>query len=117
MGDRYERRRRRRRGHPGVEPLWPPEALAGWGLHEPARIGHNQGPPLDEPAGSLYVRYCWRKAHAEVWRNPPLPILKMRVARAEAAGVGYREYMLELLYNGRHLQAEDVAKRRGRTPK
>jgi hypothetical protein len=34
------------------------------------------------------------------------------VARAEAAGVTYREYMLELLDSGRHLQAEDVAKRR-----
>jgi hypothetical protein len=61
------------------------------------------------------VRYCWRKAHAEVWRNPPLSILKMRVARAEAAGVSYCEYMLELLHNGRHLQPADVAKRR-RTP-
>jgi hypothetical protein len=35
----------------------------------------------------------------------------MRVARAEAAGVSYREYMLELLDSGRHLQAADVARR------
>jgi hypothetical protein len=114
MGDRYERRRRRRPRQAGLEPLPPPDEPAGWGLHLPARIGHNQGPPLDEPEGSAYLRYCWRKAHAEVWRNPPLSILRMRVARAEAAGVSYREYMLELLYNGRHLQAEDVAKKRGK---
>jgi hypothetical protein len=114
MGDRYERRRRRRPRQAGLEPLAPPDVPAGWGLHEPARIGHNQGPPLDEPTGSAYLRYCWRKAHAEVWKNPPLSILKMRVARAEAAGVSYREYMLELLDTGRHLQAADVVKRRGK---
>ena len=38
--------------------------------------------------------------------------LKFRLACAEAAGVAYREYMLELLDTGRHLQADDVAKRR-----
>jgi hypothetical protein len=59
-----------------------------------------------------FVRYRWRKAHAEVWKNPPLSILKLRMQRAEAAGVSYREYMLELLDSGRHLQAADVAKRR-----
>jgi hypothetical protein len=48
-----------------------------------------------------------------VWKNPPLSILKLRVARAEAAGVSYREYTLELLDTGRHLQAADIAKRRG----
>jgi hypothetical protein len=111
MGDRYERRRRPR--HPGLDHLPPPPELIAWGLPGPARIGHNQGPPLDdEPVNDAFVHYCWRKAHAEVWRNPPLSILKFRVARAEAAGVSYREYMLELLHSGRHLQAEDVAKRR-----
>jgi hypothetical protein len=34
------------------------------------------------------------------------------VARAEAAGVTYREYMLELLDSGRHLQAGDAGKPR-----
>ncbi len=114
MGDRYQPRRRRRSRHPALEPLPPPDEPAGWGLHEPARIGHNQGPPLDAPVGDAYVRYCWRQAHAEVWKNPPLSILRLRVARAEAAGVTYREYMLELLHTGRHLQAADVAKRRGK---
>jgi hypothetical protein len=39
-------------------------------------------------------------------------ILKFRVSRAEAAGISYEDYMLELLDTGRHLQADDVAKRR-----
>ncbi len=112
MGDRYDRNRRR-----GLHPVLrglpkPPSEIIGWGLTAPARIGHNQGPPLDEPTADLFVRYRWRKAHAEVWKNPPLSILKLRVARAQAAGVSYREYMLELLDSGRHLQADDVARAR-----
>jgi hypothetical protein len=112
MGDRYDRHRRR-----GLHPLLrglpkPPPEIIGWGLVAPARIGHNQGPPLDEPLADAFVRYRWRKAHAEVWKNPPHSILKWRVERAEAAGVSYREYMLELLDSGRHLQAADVTKSR-----
>jgi|RhiMethySRZTD1v2_1073278.scaffolds.fasta_scaffold1020221_2 hypothetical protein len=112
MGDRYDRNRKRGL-HPALRGLpRPPPEIIGWGLTAPARIGHNQGPPLDEPVVDAFVRYRWRKAHAEVWKNPPLAILKLRVQRAEAAGVSYREYMLELLDSGRHLQAADVAKRR-----
>ena len=70
-------------------------------------IGHNGGPPLDEPIGDAFVRYRWRKAHREVWGNPSMSLLRFRVARAEAAGVSYRDYMLELLDTGRHLQAGD----------
>jgi hypothetical protein len=112
MGDRYERGRRKRPGHPGLAELPPPPQIVAWGLPAPARIGHNQGPPLDEPVNDVLVHFCWRKAHAEAWKNPPLSILKMRVAWAERAGVSYREYMLELLDTGRHLEAADVAKRR-----
>jgi hypothetical protein len=68
---------------------------------------------LEEPVADAFVRWRWRKAHKEAWKNPPLSILRLRVARAEAAGVSYRAYMLELLDSGRHLQADDVAKRRG----
>ena len=110
MGDRYDRNQRKGWQHPGRKTRPPPEIIA-WGLPASARIGHNRGPPLDEPA-EAYVRYLWRKAHREAWKNPSLSILKFRVARAEAAGVSYREYMLELLFSGRHLQAADVAKRR-----
>ena len=112
MGDRYERSWRSRPRHPGLENLPPPPELMAWGLPAPARIGHNQGPPLNEPVVDPFVRYLWRKAHTEAWKNPPLPILQFRVARAEAAGVSYQEYTAELLATGRHLQAGDVARRR-----
>jgi hypothetical protein len=77
-------------------------------------IGHNGGPPLDEdepPGKLLFVRHCWKKAHEEVWRNPPRDILLFRLRRAEAAGLTYREYMLELLDSGRYPQASDQSKR------
>jgi len=76
-------------------------------------IGHNGGPPLDddEPPGKLlFVRHCWKKAHEEVWRNPPRDILLFRLRRAEAAGLTYREYMLKLLDTGRYPQASDQQK-------
>jgi hypothetical protein len=107
MGDRYDRRARGGWRHPGLAALRPPSEIIAWGLSAPARIGHNQGPPLEE-VGDAFVRYRWRKAHREAWKNPSPGILKLRVARAQAAGVSYREYMLELLDSGRHLQAADV---------
>ena len=110
MGDRYDRSRKKGL-HPALRGLRPPSEIIGWGLT--ARIGHNQGPPLEEPADA-FVRWRWRKAYTEAWKTPSMWILKLRMARAEAAGVSYREYMLELLDTGRHLQAEDVAKRRGK---
>ena len=117
MGDRYDRKARGGWRHPGLKSLRPPSEIITWGLSmpAPAGIGHNQGPPLEEPAADAFVRYRWRKAHQEVWKNPSLSILRMRVARAEAAGLTYREYMLELLDSGRHLTAEDVAARRAGT--
>jgi hypothetical protein len=114
MGDRYERGWRSRPRHPGLERLPPPPELMAWGLSEPARIGHNQGPPLEDPPTDPFIRHLWRKAHAEAWRNPPLDILRLRVAWAEKAGVSYETYAAELLHTGRHLQAADVAKRHRR---
>ena len=80
-----------------------------------AGIGHNGGPPLDdeEPPGKLlFVRHCWKQAHAEVWRNPPRDILLFRLRRAEAAGLTYREYMLQLLDTGRYPRADDPDRHR-----
>ena len=110
MGDRIEKSRLVR----GPRSQWskqrtPPE-IRNWGLTGTAAIGHNNGPPLDEEVNDAFVRYRWQKAHAEAWKNPPLSVLRFRVARAEAAGVSYRDYMLELLDTGRHLQAGDKAK-------
>lgn len=87
--------------------LRPPHEMLTWGLSAgpPAPIGHNNGPPLDEPVNDAFVGWRWRKAHREAWKNPSMSVMKFRLARAEAAGVSYRDYMLELLDTGRHLQA------------
>lgn len=113
MGDRYDRdMMARRRRHEGLKF---PEPILRWGLGSAvAGVGHNGGPPLDEEPGYLVRRYCWKKAHREAWKTPPMPILKFRVARAEAAGVSYEAYMSELLDTGRRLQIEDVDPTTGR---
>jgi hypothetical protein len=105
MGDRVERSRLLRGPRPTWANLRTPPEIIDWGLPPP--IGHNNGPPLDEPVNDAFVRYRWRKAHREAWKNPSMSILRFRVARAEAAGVTYEEYVSELLDTGRHLQAGD----------
>lgn len=110
MGDRVEKSRLLGGPRPQWEKLRTPERIRNWGLPTgapPPAIGHNNGPPLEEEVNDAYVRYLWKKAHADAWKNPPLGVLQFRVARAEAAGVSYRDYMLELLDTGRHLQAGD----------
>lgn len=109
MGDRYDRQTyiiRRRNGGS----MLPPEPILNWGLspaQQPAPpIGHNGGPPIEEPA-DLFVRYAWKVAHREAWKNPPMDILRFRVARAEAAGVSYETYVSALLDTGRYMQKED----------
>lgn len=114
MGDRLERSRLLPPRLRLELTLRPPRDIMRWGLPEvpPAPIGHNNGPPLDEPVNDAFVSWRWRKAHREAWKNPPMSILKFRLARAEAAGVSYEEYMLELLDTGRHLQAADMVHRK-----
>ena len=104
MGDRVKKSRLTRTPRPRWSSQRTPPEIRNWGL--PGGIGHNNGPPLDDEVDA-YVRYRWKKAHAEVWKNPSMSVLRFRVARAEAAGVAYRDYMLALLDTGRHLQAGD----------
>jgi hypothetical protein len=66
--------------------------------------GHNGGPPLDDdddPAGGRL--YLWRKAHKKAWKTPPREIALRRLERAEALGMTYRAYTLEILERGRYL--------------
>lgn len=67
-------------------------------------IGHNGGPPLepDDP-GASWRRYCWKRAQKRAWKTPPREIALMRLARAEALGMSYRAYTLEILERGRYL--------------
>lgn len=110
MGDRVEVSRLVRGPRAPWLRMRRPRAIIEWGL--PAPIGHNNGPPLEEHVNDAFVRYRWRKAHREAWKNPSMSILRFRVARAEAAGVTYEEYVSELLDTGRHLQAGDKPRQR-----
>lgn len=69
--------------------------------------GHNGGPPLDpdppDDASASWRLYCWRKAHKRAWKTPPSEIALSRLARAEALGMTYREYVLEIMERGRYL--------------
>ena len=70
-----------------------------------APIGHNGGPALevDDPAGASWRAFCWKRAHRRAWKAPPREIALARLARAEALGMSYREYTLEIKERGRYL--------------
>jgi hypothetical protein len=72
------------------------------GMPVPAAAGpgHNQGPPLVE---SLWHLAAWRQAHKEAWKAPPVEVIRRRLKRAQALGMSYREYTLEILERGRYL--------------
>ncbi len=74
------------------------------GLSRPAAAGHNGGPPLDEEDGLAGWRlYCWRRAQTRAWKTPPREIALRRLERAEALGMTYRDYALEIMERGRYL--------------
>ncbi|PSJ52689.1 hypothetical protein [Kumtagia ephedrae] len=80
------------------------------------RIGDNLGPPLDDYEGAPWKggdphRFLqWKRAHDAAWKPKSRDIALFRLAKAEALGLTYEEYTLELLERGRHLQAEDAAR-------
>jgi len=67
-------------------------------------MGHNNGP--DWFASELYLEYCWTKAHAKAWAPPSQEIGIRRARKAEAIGMSYRDYVLEILEHGRYPQGE-----------
>jgi hypothetical protein len=70
----------------------------------PPRIGHNGGPPLDEPdADGGWRHHVWRKKHKAAWKTPPPEIALRRLARAEELGMSYKAYTLEIMERGRYL--------------
>jgi hypothetical protein len=68
-------------------------------------LGDNGGPPIDpeEDSEASWRGFCWRRAHRRAWKTPPREIALRRLARAEALGITYREYTLEILERGRYL--------------
>ncbi|HEY5794249.1 MAG TPA: hypothetical protein VIU82_04475 [Bosea sp. (in: a-proteobacteria)] len=80
----------------------------------PIGIGHNGGPPLKErkrrsTAGSGSIGRCfdWRFAHRKAWKKPR-DIALRREEKAEALGLTYEEYSLEIMERGYHPQPEHV---------
>jgi hypothetical protein len=65
-------------------------------------IGHNGGPPIEDP-DEAWRLFCWKRAHKAAWKTPPREIALRRMERAEALGMTYRAYTLEILERGRHL--------------
>ena len=90
---------------------------------KPTLIGDNGGPPLDDPPphepewgkGGINRYFEWRSAHRRAWRKPPEIALR-RQENAEALGLTYEEYTLELLERGRYPQLGDVAAIKERRP-
>jgi hypothetical protein len=82
-------------------------------MTNPPGQGHNQGPTLaDDEApewgrGDPYIYFCWKSAHRAAWKAIPHDIALLRLGRAEALGLTYEEYTLEILERGRYLQAHD----------
>ena len=80
------------------------------------RQGHNQGPPLVDYEGppwgdgDPYIFSCWQNAWTRAWKSVPTEIALRRMERAEALGLTYEEYTLEILERGRHLQPTDTAR-------
>jgi hypothetical protein len=70
------------------------------------RFGHNNGPPLDpdeDPGVLSWRHWCWKRAHKRAWKTPPREIALRRLARAEALGITYHAYTLEILERGIYL--------------
>jgi hypothetical protein len=63
-------------------------------------IGHNGGPPLDEPSAHGWHAYCWRRAHRAAWKTPSREIALRRLRRAEELGMSYEEYTAIILDRG-----------------
>ena len=75
-------------------------------------IGHNGGPPLDHVpewgVGGIGTYFAWRAASEAAFKKVPVETAIRRAKMAEAIGLTYREYQLEILERGRYLRAEDV---------
>lgn len=80
-------------------------------------IGHNGGPPLDEPQdehvprwgrGGFKTFFAWERAHKRAWKSLPPAVAMRRDDKAEALGLTFEEYQHEILERGHFLQAEDV---------
>lgn len=71
-------------------------------------LGHNNGPDILE--SPLFKEWRWRKAQEAAFAPPDVETGVRWARKAEALGLSYREYRLELLERGRHPTEEDASR-------
>lgn len=75
---------------------------------------HNLGPALDDDQGpewgdgDIYIYTNWKAAHRKAWKPASRDVALFRLEKAEALGLTYEEYTLEILERGRHLSHADA---------
>jgi hypothetical protein len=69
-------------------------------------LGHNNGPDILESL--LFKEWRWRKVQEEAFAPPDAETGARWAKKAEALGLSYREYRLEMLERGRHPTDEDA---------
>jgi hypothetical protein len=84
-----------------------------WGAMRRISRRDNGGPRLDDYSGPAWKGgdphkfLNWRNAHTKAWKPKSRDVALFRLSKAEAVGLTYEEYTLELLERGRHLSAAD----------
>lgn len=87
-------------------------ALSEGDDHSRGGFGHNGGPPLDDDPrpwgpGGIGTYFEWAAAKAAAFKVPD-EIAIRRAWKAEALGLTYHEYTIEILERGRYLQPTDT---------
>jgi hypothetical protein len=83
-------------------------------MEGPRILGDNGGPALDDDEGpewgdgDPYVYFNWKAAHQKAWKPASRDMALFRLEKAEALGLTYEEYTLELLERGRYLSGADT---------
>lgn len=89
-----------------------PQPLSPSRPSSPQETRSNNGPPIDDSprpwgSGGIGNYFVWAAAKKKAF-DAPYDIAVMRVRRAEALGLTYEEYVLEILERGRYLGASDT---------
>ena len=82
-------------------------------MEETPLPGDNGGPALDDEGpewgdGDPYVYFNWKSAHRKAWKPASRDMALFRLEKAEALGLTYEEYTLEILERGRYLSSLDA---------
>jgi hypothetical protein len=78
-------------------------------------LGHNNGPDILESL--LFKEWRWRQCQDAAFAPPDAETGARWARKAEALGLNYREYRLELLERGRHPTDEDARRIRAARPR